>query len=91
MQADALLLCKYNIFGTKFNLDSIESSRIVASKEIIRVGHLFNKSITLLWVHSVVIVRNTSGKKKEIEKKREKEKKKEKEEKIIDQIWTFLA
>lgn len=49
MQADALLLCQYNIFEAeliwKFN-NNIEP---VASKDVIRVGQLFNRATTLLW------------------------------------------
>ncbi|XP_055325860.1 uncharacterized protein LOC129579717 [Sitodiplosis mosellana] len=49
LQADALLLCQYNIFEGKFDLESINIDETVVSKEVIRVGQLFSRTITLIW------------------------------------------
>ena len=49
-QADALLLCQYNIFDVGINLESINIEETTVTKDIIRVGQLFNRTIYLIWV-----------------------------------------
>lgn len=50
MQADALLLCQYNIFEEGIDLKSINVDETIVTKDIIRVGQLFNRTIYLIWV-----------------------------------------
>lgn len=49
MAADALLLSQHNILELSFNLDIVICVESEVKKESIRIGQLFNRTMTLLW------------------------------------------
>lgn len=50
LQADALLMSQHNIIEDKIDLAAINAHNSVdVNKDVIRVGHAFNKTITLIW------------------------------------------
>lgn len=50
MQADALLMSQYDIFESNIDLQTISiKDETKVGKDRIRIGQLFNRTITLLW------------------------------------------
>lgn len=48
MQADVVLMCQYDI-EAGVNVQAIKINESDENKEVIRVGHLFNRTVTLIW------------------------------------------
>lgn len=48
MQADVVLMCQYDI-EAGVNVQAIKINESAENKEVIRVGHLFNRTVTLIW------------------------------------------
>lgn len=48
MQADAVLMCQYDI-EAGVDLKAIKVNEGAEIKDVIRVGQLFNRTVTLIW------------------------------------------